>query len=318
MASVIPIVDLEQFNICKEPEDVSDDVQRQLAAQIIDAFSTVGFVGLKNYGIPQEKLAALMTEAKTFFYLPETTKRKYPYRFENQYDRGGWCHLEQEILNYSPRLGDLKETFDVVKDEKVWPDDEVPGFRPAASELCRLCFTLSQRVLLLIGIGLGLEDPSYLKNQHSKDDINHVGTLRCLYYPPIRQDTVIKPGQTRCGEHSDYGFITLIFQDDAGGLELRTRDGEFVPATPMDGVVLVNVGDLMQRWTSDKLVSTIHRVVVPETRLSEERLSVAFFTRPNFDYVIKCLDGSDKYEPITSFEQLTERTLASGLEVHGQ
>ncbi|KAK2179384.1 hypothetical protein NP493_494g04027 [Ridgeia piscesae] len=314
MTYPIPIVDLEQFNICKEPEDVSDDVQHQLARQIIDAFSTIGFVGLKNYGFVHLQLAALMKEAKTFFYLPETTKSKYPYRFENQYDRGGWVHLEQESLNYLARPGDLKETFDIINDGKVWPDDEVPGFRPAANEFSHLCWTLSQRVLLLIGIGLGLEDPSFLKNQHSKDGVNHAQTLRCLYYPPLRRDTVIKPDQTRCGEHSDYGSITLLFQDEAGGLELRTRDGEFVPATPMDGVVLVNVGDLMQQWTADKLVSTIHRVVVPETKLTKERMSVAFFARADYDCVIKCLDGSDKYEPITSFDHLSMRLLAA----HGQ
>ncbi|KAK2179385.1 hypothetical protein NP493_494g04028 [Ridgeia piscesae] len=305
MASVIPIVDLEQFNICKEPEDVGDDVQRQLAAQIIDAFSTVGFVGLKNYGIPQDKLNALMTEARTFFKLPVITKKKYSIRPTHEDERGGWVCLEQEILN-PDRPADLKETFNVVNQSQLWPDDEVPGYRPTADEFYRLCWTLSQRVLLLIGLGLGLDQPCYLKKTHS---IDGACALRCLFYPSIKSHPDVRPNQIRCGEHSDYGSITLLFQDDVGGLQLRTRDGEFVPATPMDGVVLVNVGDMMQRWTSDKLVSTKHRVVIPEAQAAREkaRMSVAYFVIPDDDCLIECLDGSNKYEPITSLDYLNMR-----------
>ncbi|KAK2179126.1 hypothetical protein NP493_511g00014 [Ridgeia piscesae] len=220
MTSAIPIVDLEEFNLTKAPEDVSDDVQRQLAAQIIDAFSTVGFVGLTNYGIPQDK------------------------------------------------------------------------------------------------------DPSYFKNQHT--NCRFSGT-RCLNYPAITSHAVrllfkdIKPNQIRCGEHSDYGSITLLFQDDVGGLQvaylfnLRTRDGQFVPATPKTGTIYVNVGLLLQRWTSDKLIATVHRVVIPEAPSDREkvRMSIAYFVQPDPDCLVQCLDGSDKYEPITSLEFLKMKLKAT-------
>ncbi|KAK2150675.1 hypothetical protein NP493_2747g00000 [Ridgeia piscesae] len=204
MTYPIPIVDLEQFNICKEPEDVSDDVQHQLAKQIIDAFSTVG-------------------------------------------------------LNPN-RPGELKEAFNICHDtqmEQLWPDDEVPGLRSAGQQFSQQCWTLAQRILLLMGHGLGLDDPSYFSRLHAKSSANNSTTLRCLFYSPLSHGTVVKPNQIRCGEHSDYGSITLLFQDDAGGLELRNRDGEFVPATPVSGTVLVNIGDIMARWTADKLISTV-------------------------------------------------------------
>ncbi|KAK2179124.1 hypothetical protein NP493_511g00007 [Ridgeia piscesae] len=217
MTSAIPIVDLEEFNLTKAPEDVSDDVKRQLAAQIIDAFSTVGFVGLTNYGIPQDK------------------------------------------------------------------------------------------------------DPNYFKNQHKKGDISGP---RYLYYPAITSQTEIKPNQIRCGEHSDYGSITLLFQDDVGGLQveyllnLRTRKGEFVPATPKAGTMYVNIAEALQRWTADKLISTVHRVVIPEAPSDREkvRMSVVYFAQPDRDCLIQCLDGSDKYEPITSLELLSMRLRATYLE----
>ncbi|KAJ7340037.1 hypothetical protein OS493_002759, partial [Desmophyllum pertusum] len=80
--------------------------------------------------------------------------------------------------------------------------------------------------------------------------------LRLLYYPPLPEESNIKPGQVRCGEHSDYGTITLLFQDDIGGLEVLPVNGKYSPARPIAGTVLVNIGDLMQRWTADKLIST--------------------------------------------------------------
>ncbi|KAK2192836.1 hypothetical protein NP493_21g00015 [Ridgeia piscesae] len=256
MTSAIPIVDLQEFNLTKAPEDVSDDVKRQLAAQIINAFSTVGFVGLTNYGIPQDKLNMLMKEARNFFNLPENIKQKYSCRPQYGDEIGGWEHIGQEQY------------------------------------------------------GIHKHDPNYFKNQHKKGDISGP---RYLYYPAITSQTDVKPNQIRCGEHSDYGSITLLFQDDVGGLQLRSRNGKFVPATPKAGTMYINIGEVLQRWTADKLISTEHRVVIPETPSDREkvRMSVVYFAQPDRDCLIQCLDGSDKYEPITSLELLSRRLKAT-------
>ncbi|KAK2179381.1 hypothetical protein NP493_494g04118 [Ridgeia piscesae] len=95
--------------------------------------------------------------------------------------------------------------------------------------------------------------------------------------------------------------------------QLRNRDGEFVPATPVSGTVLVNIGDTMARWTADKLISTKHRVVIPETQVNraKARMSIAYFMHPDDDCLIKCIDGSNKYEPITSLDYLNMRFQAT-------
>lgn len=308
----IPVVDLEECNITKNADDISEQVQRQLATEICNAFSTVGFVCLRNHGIPMDKLDALMGECRQFFNLPETTKTKYS-RSEDK--NGGWVCKERERLN-PDRPGDLKEAFNIYNESQMtqlWPDEEVPGFQSASLQFSHQCWTLAQRILLLMGHGLGLDNPSYFSPLRAKPSANNSTLLRCLFYPPIHHDTDIKLNQIRCGEHSDYGSITLLFQDDVGGLELRNRDGVFVPATPMVGTVLVNIGDTMERWTSDKLTSTKHRVVIPETQMNREkaRMSIAYFMHPDDDCMIKCIDGSNKYEPITSLDYLNMRFQAT-------
>ncbi|KAI0225731.1 2-oxoglutarate-dependent dioxygenase htyE [Lamellibrachia satsuma] len=308
----IPVVDLDEFNITKNPEDVSQQVQLKLAADICDAFTTVGFVCLRNHGILPETLDSLMKEARDFFALPQPTKKKYSRR-ENKI--GGWVCVEGQSSN-PDQPGDLKEAFDISDErnmEEMWPDEEVPGLRSASDHFSQLCWTLAQRVLLLMGLGLGLDNPAYFNELHQKPGTNNSSLIRCLFYPPIQNDADIKPNQIRCGEHSDCGSITLIFQDDAGGLELRTRDGEFVPATPMAYTVLVNIGDLMQRWTSDKLTSTKHRVVIPEKQVNRERarMSVVYFMQPDDDCVIQSLDGTNKYDPITSLDYVNKRVGAT-------
>lgn len=151
-----------------------------------------------------------------------------------------------------------------------------------------------------------------LQRTHGKFGIReNKTTLRLLYYPAM---TELKEGQVRLGEHSDYGTITLLFQDQIGGLEILQKEG-FVPARPIEGTILVNIGDLLQRWTNDKLVSTIHRVVVPheELRRLTARQSMAFFVHPDNDVIIECLDGSGHYPPITSLEYLNQRLVATYL-----
>ncbi|CAB4042505.1 UPF0676 -like [Paramuricea clavata] len=124
--------------------------------------------------------------------------------------------------------------------------------------------------------------------------------------------TELKEGQIRLGEHSDYGTITLLFQDQSGGLEIRQEQG-FVSARPIEGTILVNIGDLLQRWTNDKLVSTRHRVVIPKEELRRQtaRQSVVLFVRPDNDVVIECLDGSGHYPPITALDYLNQRLNAT-------
>lgn len=149
-------------------------------------------------------------------------------------------------------------------------------------------------------------DPEVFLGAHQ-----HIGnpknssTLRSLYYSPVDSDQV-KENQLRCGEHSDYGSITLLFQNNEG-LQVRARSGEFISVPCIPGTVLVNVADMMQRWTSDRFVSVLHRVCLPPTGDSTTRQSLAFFAQPDDDVTITCCDGSNKYPPINSRDHYMER-----------
>ncbi|MBN3307812.1 YQK1 protein, partial [Amia calva] len=132
-------------------------------------------------------------------------------------------------------------------------------------------------------------------------DKNPTG-LRTLYYPPVDRSSV-KEGQIRCGEHSDYGSITLLFQSSEAGV--------YISAPPIPGTVLINIADLMQRWTCDRFVSAKHRVLLPADDDKTTRQSMPFFVHPDDDAIISCFDGSNKYPPINSLDYLNERFYAS-------
>jgi isopenicillin N synthase-like dioxygenase len=127
-----------------------------------------------------------------------------------------------------------------------------------------------------------------------------------LRYPELSSHVVHDSNQIRAGSHTDYGTLTLLFQDSVGGLEVKQNNGEYISAIPIEDSIIVNVGDLLQRWTNDRLRSTIHRVICSE----KERFSIAYFCNPDQETLIKSfgLNGEEKkYEDINAYEYLTNR-----------
>lgn len=216
------------------------------------------------------------------------------------------------------RPADHKEAFNITEphnEQRVWPCDKVPGFQSEMAAFFKLCCDLSLRILHIMALGLQLKDPDVFTSTHKvMESTKNCTTLRLLNYPSINEDSDIKPGQIRCGEHTDYGSITLLFQDDMPGLEvLPLGCTEYIRAPPIPGAIVVNVADLMQRWTADKLKSTRHRVSIPTEECNRRvpRRSLAFFVHPDDDTVVKCLDGSDKYPSITAYDYLWRRLNAT-------
>ena len=151
---------------------------------------------------------------------------------------------------------------------------------------------------------------NYIVNRHQTRDY----TLRLLHYPPL----VSRPqlGQQRAGAHSDYGSLTLLFQDDVGGLEVQLASGQWIAAPAIANAVLVNTGDLMQRCSNDVFRSPRHRVVLPGDQ-GCDRYSIAFFCQPDADASITCFpscqspDYPPRYAPITSGDYLLSRLQAT-------
>lgn len=177
---------------------------------------------------------------------------------------------------------------------------------------------LHVNVMRAIAVGMGLDEAYF-------DRFTDVGdnTLRLLHYPEVEK-SVFKSNklQVRAGEHTDYGSITLLFQDMRGGLQVKSPKGTFVDATPVEGSVVVNAGDLLARWSNDTIKSTLHRVVEPpapeEGDVHPARYSIAYFCNPNFSSQIEAIEGTyggdkgpKKYEGINSGEYLVQRLAAT-------
>jgi isopenicillin N synthase-like dioxygenase len=185
----------------------------------------------------------------------------------------------------------------------LWiPGDE--EFRTTLLTFFAACTEAADRIFRAFALALDLPE-LFLVDRHRQQE----HTLRLLHYPPLQQQP--KPGQARAGEHSDYGSITLLFQDDIGGLEVKTTDGDWIGAPQIPGTVLVNTGNLMQRWSNDVFCSTCHRVGLPTgDRAFKSRYAIAFFCQPDHDAEIVCIDrcqGANnpaKYPPILAGDYL--------------
>lgn len=302
---MIPAVDIGCYTDTKNLN--SDDVKLAVR-QLHDAISEYGFCYLTNHGVPQQLVDDVFKSSRSFFNLPVTCKQTYARPADTEGNHG-WVSLERERLNPDRPYADLKEAFNYEPTEKrPMPSKEVPEIADHFQQLYSHCRQLSKRVLDLIGLALDIKEVSFLRDCHKM--IGEKGNrtmLRSLYYPSSGQ--AVKGGQLQCSEHSDYGSVTLLFQDHVGGLQVLGKDGQYHDVPPLPEAVLVNIGDLMQRWTADKYPSTKHRVIVPEEafKVRGERQSLAFFVHPDDDTVITCLDGSNKYAPITSYAYLMER-----------
>ncbi|XP_075994666.1 uncharacterized protein LOC142989130 [Genypterus blacodes] len=302
----IPVVDFGVYSL--KEDDVTDEQLDALGEEMKSAFIDVGFVYLKNTGISQEEVDRVMDISKKFFLQPEDLKE--PFRrgdFTHSYNHG-WASLENERLN-PLRPSDLKESYNMVAvhSDMKWPSaGAAAGFQEIQTSFFLRCKDLSLRVLRVMALSLGL-DPEVFLSAHSfiGHEVNCT-TLRALYYPPVDWDKM-KEGQLRCGEHSDYGSITMLFQGTNEGLQVHSRSGEYISAPCIPGAVLINIADLMQRWTSDQFVSAVHKVLMPPAGDTSPRQCVAFFVQPDDDALISCCDGSNKYPPVTSGAYLKMR-----------
>ncbi|HLP89554.1 MAG TPA: 2-oxoglutarate and iron-dependent oxygenase domain-containing protein [Nostocaceae cyanobacterium] len=294
----IPLINLAAFT------NGNLETRQIIAKQIYQACQEIGFMYLQNFSISSELIEQVFNQSQHFFNLPLETKQQLAWT--DKYSNVGYVGIERESLN-PQQPGDLKEAFNILAAKQ---ESNHPAFSPAKNAqilgFMQACTALAHTVLEAFALALELPI-DYFTTRHNQQ--NH--TLRLLHYPPLT--TPVKPGQIRAGEHSDYGSITLLFQDLMGGLELQTKDGKWITAPSIPQTVIVNTGDLMQRWTNRVFCSTKHRVILPDdSRNQKSRYSIAFFCHPNHDTEIACLESckkepSDNYPPILAGEYLISR-----------
>ncbi|KAI9563508.1 hypothetical protein GHT06_010971 [Daphnia sinensis] len=304
MKQTIPIIDLADIGL-ENPSDAKEETVTRVSKELDDAFANVGFVYLKNHGIDQHTVDAVLRASQAFFQLPDDCKDVYR-RNSTQYD--GYSGVDQEILE-SKNLHEVREAYDITSLDSFFPDKHLPEFRQVISELVPKLCQLSHRLLRCLAKALDLDDEYFIRchTMMCQGSDKNATTFRTLYYPSLA-DSAIKAGVERCGRHSDYGTFTLLFQDDIGGLEVFSG-GEWVAAAPIPGTVLVNVGDLLQFWTADRYLATIHRVRVPEEEIRRRlaRQSLAFFVHPDNDVMVSPLNGSKNHLPISALAHLNLR-----------
>ncbi|XP_039252293.2 uncharacterized protein LOC120329641 [Styela clava] len=310
------VVDFCKCNInCSQP--IPGDLKK-VGDEIYEAFTSIGFVYLKNTGISDDEAAKVQKISKDFFDLDDNIKLKYAIN-ENLFG-----YVAPGVENNDPtKPGEYKESFDVssqglVSPNSRWPDGELPGFSVTVKNFTANLRKLAIRIIQALSIGMKVKDATYLQRCHSRlNDTKNITTLRSLYYPKIPHNYVVKEGEMRLGEHTDFGSFTILFQDFIGGLQVRRQDGTFTEARPIPGTALVNIGDCLQFWTRGRLKSTIHRIPMPDIggSMNQKRSSLVYFVVPDNETDLSEIDceGIDALpqenteKPITALEHLRKK-----------
>ena len=308
-----PVFDLASYEAACLAE------KRSLAAQVDSICRSTGFLALSGHGVPRAIIDAAWNKARAFFDLPPEQKQRagapypgYPY---------GYLGPQRESLARSRDVDappDLKESFnggparapEGLTDPEalafcyaatIWPDAP-EGFADSWRAYYVAMEDLAARIMRLFAVALNLPEPYFDRFIDAP-----VSALRALNYPASTEPP--RPGHIRAGAHTDYGSLTILLpQEGSRGLEILTPDGAWTHVPPDPGAFVINIGDLMARWTNERWVSTLHRVIIPAPKEggAERRQSFAFFHQPNWDAEIIALDAclapgeAPKYAPVRS------------------
>jgi len=312
----VPVVDLGAFT-------AGGGAQRlEVAREFGRALEEAGFVTIVRHGVPADLVRATYASARGFFGLPEAEKRRYTPP-EQTKARG---YLPMRIESVAATLSghtppDLCEAlvFASLQRERArqgpanyWPDQPADLGRNVAAYFDAM-FGLTQQLMRLSALALDLPE-DYFASFYAEPAL----TLRFVNYPD--QEEPPEPGQLRYGAHHDYGGLTILRQDEApGGLQICDRAGQWHDVPPHPDSFVINVGDLMARWTNGRWRSTLHRVINPPRELtgSTQRLSMVAFTGPNGASEIAALpsctsaDNPPRYEPVNAWAYVQAKLAAS-------
>ena len=284
--SALPLIDISGLR-SHDPVD-----QHLVAEQLRQACEQRGFFYITGHGIDPALISSLFAASQRFFDLPMTEKLAVDKKL-SRCNRGYEPLRAQTLESGAPP--DLKESFYAgaevaANDARVlagrfntgpnqWPET-LPDFRAVMQNYYQAAYGLGATIVRGLALSLGVpvsHFDGYLKEA--------AATLRLLHYPP--QPANPEPGEKGCGEHTDFGGVTLLLQDEAGGLQVWDKNlGSWIDAPPVPGAFVVNIGDLFARWTNDRYVSTLHRVINVSGR---ERYSVPFFFTGNPLHKVECI-----------------------------
>lgn len=308
MTNNIPVLDMGLFN--EQPDE--------FVSQLGSAYQQWGFAGITNHGISSGQIKAALSACETLFALPESVKNQY---LSTMAGARGYTAFGTEIAKGAETV-DLKEFWHVGREVEgqpkypqllpnIWPD-ELPDFKTQMLSLYRALDELGNR--LLEAFALYLEQPRDFF-RHQVDSGNSI--LRALHYPPINDASL---PNVRAAAHEDINLITLLVGSEQEGLEVLAQNGEWVGISMIEGTIVCNVGDMLQRLTNHVLPSTTHRVVNPKGHAAKQsRYSIPYFMHPNPDMMLDALpstvtnENPKRESPIMADDYLMERLRAIGL-----
>jgi isopenicillin N synthase-like dioxygenase len=292
----------------------ADRDPKAFADELGQSFVDYGFAIVRDHGIPQELIERAEQLSKQFFALPEEVKRKYLIpgsggargytAFGVETAKGATSFDLKEFWHVGRELPTGHKFRDVMADN-IWPD-EVPGFKETYLALYDAFDEAGLKVLRAIARFLKVDEEYFTDTVRDGNSV-----MRLLHYPAQDEPT---GNHIRAGAHEDINTITLLLGAEEAGLELKTKDGRWIPVSPKEGELVINIGDMLQRLTNGRLRSTSHRVVNPTPdRASHARYSMPFFLHFRPDFVIEALPGTvpegeePKWSPISSHDYLQER-----------
>ena len=281
MPEFIPLVDLAPAGTGRIGE---------VGLQIHEAFTRSGFCYVTNHGVPDDVIAAAARAALDFFRLPPEVKlHSKPAESVRGFNALGRTKMK------GAAQADYKEYFQIglelprddpavlagqpLRGPNQWPQ-AVPAFQPAFERYFTEIAKCGHILLRAVALSLGAKETFFIRKYDKP-----LQRTQAVYYPPHPVGN--KPDLFGVAPHTDYGCITLLWQDDVGGLEVRDRSGNWVSAPPIPGTLVINIGDLLHRWSNDRYFSNQHRVI---NRSGRERLSIATFFDPDFDASVDPLD----------------------------
>jgi isopenicillin N synthase-like dioxygenase len=277
--------------------------------EVRKALSEFGFMYVRGHGISASVLGRALEASRNFFAQPASFTSRFAYDHTDLDRNFGFHGVQGERLDPSSPA-DLKESFSMrnalaVTEAERWPSEP---FRDAALALYAASLAASYRIMRIMAAGLNLP-PEFFTQRHRGQNV----TMRYLHYPAGL--AVESAAQYGAGAHTDYGSITLLYQDDVGGLEVLGRDACWHAAPAVPDALLVNIGDLMQRWTNDHFVSTLHRVrpIGGHT----DRYSIAFFVDPDTNVQVECIESCTserrpaRYSAVSAGEHIYAKNSAS-------
>ncbi|MEW1611500.1 MULTISPECIES: 2OG-Fe(II) oxygenase family protein [unclassified Streptomyces] len=319
----VPVIDLSGSR------SESADSRKQVAAAVDKVCRTSGFLVIVGHGVPEKAISDMYRATRELFSLPAREKAELLADPGDPLMRGFGrqgslaASNEDAAVERERALPDISETYTInrlgerdgarslpahvdpaLRSPNRWP--ALPGFFDAYQAYYAAMEDLAGHIMRLFALGLGLPEDWF------DDKIDqHMTNMTANYYPA--QETPPEPGQLRKGVHSDWGSLTILYQDNGtGGLQVQSKTGAWLDVPVIDGSFVVNIGDLMANWTNNQWVSTVHRVVNPPAELAgAERYSIPFFHQPNFDAVIECIptctgpENPPKHLPVRSGEYIT-------------